>query len=185
LENKTLDNLLASHEVEPGDVFFIPAGRVHAIGKGILVAEIQQTSDVTYRIYDFDRRDAHGNTRELHTAEALDAIDFSGGDDYKTHYTAKFNDVTEIVESPYFVTSLIDLKGHELIKDVYTLDSFVILICIEGQAEIIYNEGQAESISIGETVLIPADLKEFSIKSAGNCKLIEVHMPNAVDERTT
>jgi mannose-6-phosphate isomerase len=184
LENKTLDNLLASHEVKPGDVFFIPTGRVHAIGKGILLAEIQQTSDVTYRIYDFDRRDVHGNTRELHTEEALDAIDFSGGDDYKTHYTAKSDDATEIVKSPFFVTSLIDLKGHEIKKDIYTIDSFVILMCIEGNAEIIYNEDQTESISIGETVLIPADLKEFSIKSTGSCKLLEVHMPDASGEKT-
>lgn len=182
LENKKLDELLASHEVEPGDVFFIPAGRVHAIGKGILLAEIQQTSDVTYRIYDFDRRDAGGNARELHTAQALDATDFSGGGEYRTQYKAKENEVTPIVESPYFVTSLIDLKGHELRKDIFGIDSFVILMCMEGSADIIYNDGQKESVKMGETVLIPADLKEFSIKAADKCKLLEVHMPDVESE---
>lgn len=177
LESKKLDTLLASHEVESGDVFFIPAGRVHAIGKGILLAEIQQTSDVTYRIYDFDRRDAKGNSRELHTANALDAIDFSGGKDYKTSYEAKENDVATIVESPYFVTSLIDLRAHELRKDIYNFDSFVILMCMEGSADIIYYHDQKESVKKGETILIPADLKEFSIKAENHCKLLEVHMP--------
>jgi mannose-6-phosphate isomerase len=157
---------------------------VHAIGKGILLAEIQQTSDVTYRIYDFDRRDADGNSRELHTAQALDAIDFSGGGDFKTSYHTKKNDVTPVVESPYFVTSLIDLKGHELRKDIYNLDSFVILMCMEGSAEITYNNDQKESVKMGETVLIPADLKEFSVKAENYCKLLEVHMPDADQEKT-
>uniref|UniRef100_UPI0025C1C8E4 type I phosphomannose isomerase catalytic subunit n=1 Tax=Marinilabilia sp. TaxID=2021252 RepID=UPI0025C1C8E4 len=178
LETNKIDNLLASHEVEPGDVFYIPAGRVHAIGKGILLAEIQQTSDVTYRIYDFDRRDAEGHSRELHTAQALDAIDFSGGKEYKTQYEAKENEVTPIIESPYFVTSLIELHGHELKKDIYNFDSFVILMCVEGNAEIIFYDGQKEPLQTGETVLIPAELKEFSIKTAEKCKLLEVHMPD-------
>lgn len=182
LESNKLDDLLASHEVETGDVFYIPAGRVHAIGKGILLAEIQQTSDVTYRIYDFDRRDAEGNSRELHTAQALDAIDFSGGGKYRTQYESKENEVTPIVESPYFVTSLIDLHGHELKKDIYNFDSFVILMCVEGNAEIIYHEGRKEPLQTGETVLIPAELKEFSIKAEEKCKLLEVHMPD-MDEK--
>ncbi len=182
LESKKLELLLADHEVSPGDVFFIPAGRVHAIGKGILLAEIQQTSDVTYRIYDFDRRDADGNSRELHTSQALDAIDFSGGGDYKTHYKAKLNEITPIVESPFFVTSLIELQGHVLKKDFYNLDSFMILMCMEGNAEIIFHQGQSESIAMGETILIPADLKELSIKSSGNCRLLEVHIPDEIQK---
>jgi mannose-6-phosphate isomerase len=169
--------------VSPGDVFFIPAGRVHAIGKGILLAEIQQTSDVTYRIYDFDRRDAQGNTRELHTDLALDAIDFSGGDNYKTKYEVRPNDVSRIIESPYFVTSLIYLDGHELHKDFYNLDSFIILMCVEGKAGIIYHGNEREPISMGETVLIPADLKDFIIKPVAKCKLLEVHMPDFDDKK--
>lgn len=178
LQEKRLDDLLAKHEVAPGDVFFIPAGRVHAIGKGILLAEIQQTSDVTYRIYDFDRRDAQGKTRELHTDLALDAIDFSGGGQYKTEYNTNTNDISKIVESPYFVTSLINLDGHVLQKDFYKLDSFIILIGVEGQAEIIYHDNQKETITMGETILIPADLKEIVIQSTGKCKLLEVHIPD-------
>jgi len=178
LKEKKVDQLLQKHEVTPGDVFFIPAGRVHAIGKGILLAEIQQTSDVTYRIYDYDRRDAQGNTRELHTDLALDAIDFSGGDQYKTEYEAHVNEVTQIVESPYFVTSLIDLTDGVLHKDFYHLDSFIILICVEGQGEINYYNDQKVTISMGETVLIPADLKAFSIHTGGKCKLLEVHLPD-------
>ncbi|MFW5890004.1 MAG: type I phosphomannose isomerase catalytic subunit [Marinilabiliaceae bacterium] len=184
LEAGELENLLASHEVVPGDVFFIPAGRVHAIGKGILLAEIQQTSDVTYRIYDFDRRDADGNTRELHTAEALDAIDFSGGKDYKTHYEPKPNDVTPVVECPYFETSLIDLRGHELQKDFYNLDSFMVLMCVEGTAEIIFHENQSELITTGETVLVPADLRTIKIRTSATCKLLEVHIPDGADKKT-
>lgn len=183
LKEKRLEDLLASHEVSAGDVFFIPAGRVHAIGKGILLAEIQQTSDVTYRIYDFDRRDAQGNARELHTELALDAIDFSGGDNYKTNYEVRPNDVSPIIKSPYFVTSLIYLDGHELQKDFYNLDSFIILMCVEGNAEITYHGHQKEPISMGETVLIPAELKEFTIKSAGKCKLLQVHMPDVEDKK--
>ncbi|MGQ1888918.1 type I phosphomannose isomerase catalytic subunit [Thermophagus sp. OGC60D27] len=178
LKEKRVDELLQKHEVSPGDVFFIPAGRVHAIGKGILLAEIQQTSDLTYRIYDYDRRDAQGNTRELHTELALDVIDFSGNGHYKTEYSVRPNETTRIVESPYFVTSLIDLNGHVLHKDFYYLDSFIILIGVEGHAEIIYHNDQKESISMGETVLIPADLKEFSIHTDGKCKLLEVHLPD-------
>lgn len=182
LEEKRLEDLLASHEVKSGDVFFIPAGRVHAIGKGILLAEIQQTSDVTYRIYDFDRKDADGNSRELHTAQAIDAIDFSGGKDYRTSYEARDNEVSPIVQSPYFATSLIDLHGHELKKDIYNLDSFVVLICVDGEAEIHYDCDQREKIQLGETVLVPADLKEFSIIATDHCKLLEVYVPDAKEK---
>lgn len=183
LEEKKLDELLASHQVSSGDVFFIPAGRVHAIGKGILLAEIQQTSDVTYRIYDFDRRDAQGNSRELHTSQALDAIDFSGGYEYKTHYVTKPNDVTPIVESPYFATSLIVLENSELKKDFYNLDSFIILMCVDGEGEIIYQGGQAEPFSMGDTVLVPAELKDFSIRTNKICKLLEVYVPDAEEQK--
>ncbi len=176
LENNTLEELLASHDVQKGDVFFIPAGRVHAIGAGILLAEIQQTSDVTYRLYDFDRRDAEGNTRELHTQQALDAIDFSGGQDYKTSYKAPHNGVSEVIKSPFFVTSVINLNNHEIKTDFYTLDSFVILMCVEGSAQIEYHQGKKEPLNVGETILLPADLKEFSVSSKQNATLLQVHM---------
>ncbi len=176
LENNTLEELLASHEVKKGDVFFIPAGRVHAIGAGILLAEIQQTSDVTYRLYDFDRRDAEGNPRELHTEQALDAIDFSGGLDYKTSYKVPNNGVGEVINSPFFVTSVIKLNNHEVKNDFYALDSFVILMCVEGSAQIEYHKGKKETLNVGETILLPADLKEFSVSSKQNATLLHVHM---------
>ncbi len=176
LKNNELENLLARHEVKTGDVFYIPAGRVHAIGAGILLAEIQQTSDVTYRLYDFDRRDAEGNTRELHTEQALDAIDFSGGHDYKTSYSVPASGVAEIVNTPFFVTNVIKLTNQEINSDFYAFDSFVILICVEGSAEIEYSQGKKETLSLGETILLPADLKEVSLTSPQNATLLQVHM---------
>lgn len=175
VENNSLESLLARHPVQTGDVFYIPAGRVHAIGAGILLAEIQQTSDVTYRIYDFGRRDAQGNERELHTQQALEAIDFKSYSDYKTAYKTDENGVSEVVTSPYFKTGLLDLN-KQVARDYYSLDSFVILICTEGSAIIQYGEG-AEEISKGETVLLPADLKQVTIIPQASVKLLEVYMP--------
>ncbi len=176
LADGNLESLLASHEVKSGDVFFIPAGRVHAIGAGIVLAEIQQTSDVTYRLYDFDRRDAEGHTRELHTAQALDAIDFSGGHDYKTQYNAPVNATSPIVDSPFFVTSVIKLEGASMKKDFYDLESFVILMCVEGGVEIEYHQGGKETLKLGETILLPADLREVTLHPAKATTLLQVSM---------
>ena len=125
LENGNLTDLLKYDEVQVGDVFFIPAGRVHAIGKGSLVAEIQQTSDVTYRIFDYNRKDDKGNERELHTDLALDAIDFTYLDDYKTKYSPVLNKSTEIVNCKYFTTNILEFD-QPIEKDQYKTDSFVI-----------------------------------------------------------
>nr|WP_321450411.1 type I phosphomannose isomerase catalytic subunit [uncultured Carboxylicivirga sp.] len=175
LEANEVESIMASHQVAPGDVFFIPAGRVHAIGKGILLAEIQQTSDVTYRIYDFNRKDDQGNTRELHTDEAVDAIDYTYVAEPKSKYTVEPNQVNEVVKSDYFITNVLELD-QTVKKDFYGLDSFLIYMCVEGSAEILYNGDQSESISLGETVLIPADLKEINIKPNGKARLLEVHL---------
>nr|WP_319400062.1 type I phosphomannose isomerase catalytic subunit [uncultured Carboxylicivirga sp.] len=175
LEANEVESIMASHEVAPGDVFFIPAGRVHAIGKGILLAEIQQTSDVTYRIYDFNRKDDQGNTRELHTDEAVDAIDYTYVAEPKSKYAVEPNQVNEVVKSDYFITNVLELD-KTVKKDFYGLDSFLIYMCVEGSAEILYNGDLSESISMGETVLIPADLKEINIKPNGKARLIEVHL---------
>ena len=107
--NSTITDLLSEYEIHPGDVFFLPAGRVHSIGAGAFIAEIQETSDITYRIFDFNRKDANGNTRELHTELAKDAIDYEVQDDYRTHYTPVKNEPVEIVACPYFTTSVYDL----------------------------------------------------------------------------
>lgn len=174
--DKTLESLLAKHTVKPGDVFFMPSGRVHAIGAGIVLAEIQQTSDVTYRIYDFDRRDDQGNARELHTELAMDAIDFKVPESYKTNYRLQPNQVSPVVQSPYFVTGLLD-ADQPVERDYYALDSFVIYICVTGKALIEYGAGLTESIQQGETVLIPAELRQVTIKPSGKVRLLEVYLP--------
>ena len=112
--DNTITDILADYQIHPGDVFFLPAGRVHSIGAGAFIAEIQQTSNITYRIYDFNRRDADGNTRELHTELAKEAIDYTVLPDYRTHYTPAQNSRVELVSCPYFTTSLLDLvrRGH-------------------------------------------------------------------------
>lgn len=175
LESNELESVLASHEVTPGDVFFIPAGRVHAIGKGILLAEIQQTSDVTYRIYDFNRKDDQGNGRELHTEEALDAIDYTHHKDLKTDYSVEQNKSSEVVSCDYFKTNILEFD-KAIDKDFYGLDSFLIYMCVEGEADINYGDGKTEAIVKGETVLIPAELKNIGLVPNGNCRLIEVYV---------
>jgi mannose-6-phosphate isomerase len=170
-----LFDLLRYEEVVPGDVFFIPAGRVHAIGKGVLVAEIQQTSDVTYRIYDYNRKDANGNERELHTDLALDAIGFYYKDTYKTSYEKEINKSSELVSCDYFTTNLLEFD-KELEKDFYQIDSFIIYMNLDGEFEIEFEEG-TEHVGKGETVLVPASLETFRLKplSAG-VKTLEVYI---------
>ena len=176
LESGRLTELLSFEEVKAGDVFYIPAGRVHAIGKGTVVAEIQQTSDVTYRIYDYGRKDKNGNLRELHTDLALDAIDFSFQEDYRTKYTPLKNKTAEVVTSKYFTTNIIDFD-QVVKKDISLIDSFVIYICIDGDFEIAWNSG-CESFKKGDTILVPASLEQYDLVPLnGNAKVLEVHIP--------
>lgn len=175
LEQKKLTELLNFEKVSAGDVFYMPAGRVHALGPGILLAEIQQTSDTTYRIYDWDRVDDKGNGRELHTEEALDAIDFKAHDNYKSVYQDKKNSSSNVVSSPYFTTNLIHFD-KALAKDYTELDSFVIYVCVEGKATIVHdgeNEKQV-SISIGESILIPAAVDRIDLIPSEETKILEV-----------
>ncbi|MEL7586428.1 MAG: type I phosphomannose isomerase catalytic subunit [Prolixibacteraceae bacterium] len=175
LSSGNLMDTLNFVDVKPGDVFFMPAGRVHAIGKGILLAEIQQTSDLTYRIYDYNRKDANGNERELHTELALDAIDFTWHDNYRTEYQTEPNKSTEVVKSNYFTTNVLEFD-QPVDKDIYELDSFVIYICIEGEYEIICPE-LTERGKKGETILVPASVSQFQLKPInGKVKLLEVHV---------
>lgn len=162
MQKGKLFDLLLYEEVFPGDVFFIPAGRVHAIGKGVLVAEIQQTSDVTYRIYDYNRKDENGNERELHTELALDAIGFYNKDTYKTTYEKEINKSSELVSCEYFTTNLLEFN-KELDKDFFQLDSFIIYMNLNGEFEIEFEEGK-ELVKKGETVLVPASLESFRLK---------------------
>lgn len=174
LKNDTLEALLANHKVQTGDVFFIPAGRVHAIGQGIMLAEIQQTSDVTYRIYDFNRKDKDGKTRDLHTDLAIDAIDFSYSKEARTNYSLQNNQPTEVVNCDYFKTNIIEFD-KTLERDFYGYDSFLIYLCVEGEFDIQYSD-QKEVVTTGETILIPADLQTISLIPKSNCKVIEVHL---------
>ncbi len=175
LSDGELMNILNFVEVKPGDVFFMPAGRVHAIGKGTMVAEIQQTSDVTYRIFDYNRKDANGNERELHTDLALEAIDFTYHDNFRTDYNNELNKSTEVVKCNYFNTSILEFD-QVIEKDIYELDSFVIYICVEGEYEIITPESN-EKAKKGETVLIPASLIQYQLKPVSpTVKLLEVHL---------
>ena len=175
MEQKEIMDVLNFVEVEAGDVFFMPAGRVHAIGKGILVAEIQQTSDITYRIYDYDRKDAKGNERELHTELAVDAIDFTYNDSYKTDYTIEKNKRTDVVKCNYFNTGILEFDAT-IEKDIYGLDSFVIYICVEGEYEII-TEDHTEKVKMGETILVPASVHQYKLKPLSpNVKVLEVHL---------
>jgi len=161
LENGKLTEILCFEETFPGDVFFIPAGRIHAIGKGILLAEIQQSSDVTYRIYDYERRDKEGKMRELHNDLALDAIQFTYLDQYKTKYEAEINKSSEIVSCPYFTTNVLRFN-QKLEKDYHQLDSFVVYMNLKGRFSIEFETGK-EVVEMGETVLIPASLETFTL----------------------
>ncbi|MDT0622823.1 type I phosphomannose isomerase catalytic subunit [Croceitalea vernalis] len=171
VENDTLLDLLNYEAVEEGDTFFINTGKIHAIGAGVLLAEIQQTSDVTYRIFDFNRRDKNGNLRELHTDMALEAIDYSKKDDFKVNYERKINQSNQMVDCPYFKTNALHLTEN-LIQDIKTRDSFTILMCVKGGANIANDYGTCE-IEKGETVLIPASSSTLEIIT-NSAHLLEV-----------
>jgi mannose-6-phosphate isomerase len=170
LEEKKLTELLNFELVEAGDTFFIEVGRIHAIGAGVMLAEIQQTSDITYRIYDWDRVDDQGNSRELHNDLAIDAIDFDMPDDYKVNYQTLENTSNSMVSCPYFKTSIIPLKGS--LEKPNTFDSFIIYVCVEGEATI-SADGVSETMKTGETVLVPAQAHQISLQSDG-ARLLEV-----------
>ena len=173
VENDTICDVLAQYEVKEGDTFFLPAGRIHAIGAGCFLAEIQQTSDVTYRIYDFKRKDKDGNYRELHTEQAAESINYAVLNDYRTHYTPEKNKGITLVSCPYFTTAVYDLD-EEMTIDYAELDSFVILIALKGEATITDNENNVTTLTEGETILIPATTKELQIK--GTVKFLETYV---------
>jgi len=175
LENKTLKEILNFEKVEKGDVFYIPAGRVHALGPGCLLAEIQQTSDTTYRIYDWDRIDTAGMYRELHTEEALDAIDFEFHENYKTEYENKLNETNNLVESQYFTTRIINLD-KPVLKNYAALDSFVIYIATEGDVNLKWEDGEIQLVK-GETLLVPATINNIAIDPSVKSSLLEIYIP--------
>ena len=174
LADGTFEEYLHKEKPQAGDVFFIPAGRVHALGKGILLAEIQQSSDCTYRIYDYNRPDTNGRMRELHTDEALAAIDFSPVKDAKTHYAAKTGATNRLAECPYFTTNLISLT-KPLRKSLAKIDSFVVYLCVEGIAAVKTLE-QVVPIHAGECVLVPAVADNVELHCEGAAKLLEIYV---------
>ncbi len=171
LENDTLLELLNYEQVKEGDTFFINTGKIHAIGAGVLLAEIQQTSDITYRVFDFNRRDKNGNLRELHTELALDAIDYTKKNDFKVDYSNIQDVINPMVDCPYFTTNYLEL-AKDSIQDISERDSFTIYMCVGGSATITNDFGSV-AIRKGETVLVPAMSKMISIRTE-NTKLLEV-----------
>lgn len=174
--NGTFAEVLQTCEIKPGDVFYVPAGRVHGIGAGSFIAEIQQTSDVTYRIFDYNRKDQNGKARELHTNQAMDAINFADvQDDFRTEYELTENEPIEVVASPYFTTSVYDMT-EEITCDYSELDSFVIFICTEGSCKITDDSKNELTLCAGDTILLPASTQEVTITPDGRVKLLETYV---------
>jgi mannose-6-phosphate isomerase len=172
LENKTLTEILNFDKVKEGDTYFIDVGRVHAIGAGVMLAEIQQTSDITYRVYDWDRVDDEGNERELHNDLAIDAFDFDMDDNFRAGYSKHENQANEMVSCPYFTTNYLPINSR--IKKENTFDSFVIYLCVDGEAKVLTN-GFSEHVRKGETILLPAAIKNYEITSK-KATLLEVYV---------
>lgn len=172
VEDGTITDALARYDIHEGDVFFIPAGRIHAIGAGSFVTEIQQTSDVTYRIYDYKRKDKNGNYRELHTKEAAESIDYMVLPNYRAGYEPKQNEGVELVQCPFFTTSVYDLT-EPMTLDYSELDSFVILIAVKGEGKIVC-DGEEQSFCMGDTLLLPATTQE--VKVEGTVKFLETYV---------
>lgn len=170
-----LESVLNKEKVHSGDVFYMPAGRVHSIGKGILLAEVQQSSDTTYRIYDWGRKDAQGKERDLHIEESLEAVDFRVEKNYRTDYQATNNVTVPLVASSFFQTNVLAATAP-IRKDFSELDSFVVYLCVKGAFTLRYDDGEI-SLQMGEIVLIPNALNEILIIPESSAKMLEVYLP--------
>ena len=166
----TITDVLARYDVHPGDVFFLPAGRIHAICGGCFIAEIQQTSNITYRIYDYGRLGLDGKPREVHTELAKDAIDYTVYPDYRTHYNPEKDEEQEVVSCAYFTTSIYDLT-LPFAKDLSGIDSFMVVMCLEGEGTMEV-DGEEVSVHQGETVLIPATADDLCFVPDGSMKVL-------------
>lgn len=174
LDDERVEDLLDRVPVKAGDVFFIPAGLVHAIGKGVVIAEIQQSSDITYRIYDYNRKDAHGNGRELHTEQALDVINFNTYKESKIQYDDKLNEVITLVDCEYFTTNVLHFN-QSFQRDYAGLDSFKVLMCLDGSFTL-ETEDNITDVEKGETILIPAVIDQIHMHPTDNAKILEVYI---------
>ncbi len=173
LENNSLKEILNVYPTKAGDVFYIPSRQVHAIGGGITLCEIQQSSDITYRIYDWARKGADGKLRKLHTDEALDVIDFSAKDN-RVDYEAIPDNAVNLVQSKYFTARLMQLN-HPVELDYFRVDSFVVYVCIDGGCRIQTPSG-TEQLNKGETVLLPASINGVKLLPDPTCKLLETYI---------
>ena len=167
----SIAGLLAEYRVRTGDLFYLPAGRIHTIGAGCFLVEIQQPSDITYRVWDYNRLDTNGRLRELHTEQAKEAIDFAVQSDYRSPYEAAKDSAVPLISCEYFTTQLLDLTAPYAL-DLRSLDSFVVAVCIEGEGTLTDDAGERLPIRCGETVLIPASVGDLSIDPAPTLKLI-------------
>jgi len=175
LNHGTITDLLNYESIEAGHCFYNPAGRIHAICEGTLLAEIQQTSDITYRIHDWNRKDLEGNSRELHTDLAIDAIDYSYEKKYRTDYETKLNETKELVRCPYFTSNILEFD-QAIQMDYHELDSFVVYMCLEGNFSIDHGEDEKTIVQKGESVLVPAILDTFKLIPDGKTKILEVYI---------
>lgn len=177
VENKAILNALAEYSVRDGDCFFIPAGRIHSICSGCQICEIQQTSDTTYRIYDYDRVDKDGNRRELHTEQAAESIDYRVQDDYRVQYTLRDNEPVNLVSCPYFTTNVLQVN-RPVVRDYTGLDSFVILICLSGEGTLTEQCGDRTDdypFRQGELLLLPAS-SNAPMQLSGTFRALEVYI---------
>jgi len=174
VKNNSIKKILNNVHAKSGDVYFIPAGQIHSLGPGLLLTEIQQTSDITYRIYDWDRNGDDGKPRELHVNQALDALDFNFVQDVKTHYQSVMNKSVALVKCPYFTTNILHLdKKTE--RDYQKTDSFVIYICEEGSFELDYQEGKMQ-INKSDCILLPSVFELVKLNPLNKAKILEVYI---------
>ena len=175
----TITEVLADHRVKAGDVFYLPAGRVHAICGGILLAEVQQSSDVTYRIFDYNRPGLDGNPRELHTALAAKALDFHVERNYRTDYPELANRATQIIDTPYFDVRVMEVS-KPFHRDLRKYDSFIITMCIEGDCVIhVRSTGDEILLKEGYSTLIPAAIADFDIlPQQGRTRILDAFIDN-------
>ena len=174
LENKSLREILNVEKPQPGDVYFLPPGRVHAIGAGITLCEIQQASDITYRVYDWDRPGLDGKPRQLHVKDALDVMDFKAQQTYNTSFEPQADGSVNLVKSKHFTTNLLSFK-QAVEMDYFFLDSFVVYVCLEGKFTLKYPWG-SESVQKGDTVLMPAEIKNVEMEPESGCRVLETYI---------
>jgi mannose-6-phosphate isomerase len=179
VEDGAITDVLADHQVKAGDVFYLPAGRVHAICGGILLAEVQQSSDVTYRIYDYNRPGMDGKPRELHTELAAKALDYQVIDNYRTEYTESSNKAVQIIDSPYFSVRVLEVS-KPFHRDLKKYDSFIITMCIEGDCKILVRStGEEYLLKQGNSTLIPAAIADYDIiPQSGKTRILDAFIDN-------